>query len=404
MLILLLARILALTLIFTSQFGYADQAKVSIEDYMAAVREQSPSIAVSKSETAAVSARAVGIRLEAPMVGYMQMRDGAIRRNGFELSQQIPFPSKITKERQLRSLQAQSQNLQNESVTATILADARLAFVSYWASAERVSVIESKKSWLQRHSKIAKSSGRYNTEGQIYAIETQAQEDETENELLKAQSDLIAARNELKLFAPEFNLAGKEVLPPPLSSFELQATTSPAIETLKKQTEEKKASESLAKIAYAPDLFVRYRTFEEVGSTIPRNEELMVGLTLPFLYFWQHKAEISAASADRLRGEALLRQAQVNYTSSSESLLRTEQSIRRQLENLNSKILPRSEQRVRLVKNISQRTMQGLAQTNSVMLSHYNLKLSAIETRLQHERTIRDLSVLTGETAKTGKL
>lgn len=399
--VLLSTRFVAVGFILISRIGHADQSKVSIEDYMTAVREQSPSLAVSKSETAAVSARAAGIRLEPPIVGYMQMKDGATRRNGFEVSQQIPFPSKIIREKQLRSLQAKSQSMQSSSVTATVLADARLAFVSYWAAAERVSIIEGKKSWLQRHSKTARSSGRYDTEGQIYAIEIQAQDDETENELLRAQSDLIETRNQLKLFAPQFDLTGKEVLPPPLTSFELQATTSPTIDTLKKQTEERKAAEALAKAAYAPDLFVRYRNFEEVG-TIPRNEELMVGVTLPFLYFWQHKAEVGAAGANRLKAEASLLQAQINYTSSSESLLRKEKSIRRQLENLNSKILPRSEQRVRLVKNISQRTMQGLTQSNSVMLSHFNLKLSAIESRVEHERTIRDLSALTGEAAKGG--
>lgn len=400
---LLSSQLVTVALILVSQSSYADQAKVSIEDYMKAVRSQSPSIAVSKSETSAVSARAGGIRLSAPMVGYMQMRDGGIRRNGFEVSQEIPFPSKIIREKQLRSLQAQSQVTQSKNVTATVLADARLAFVSYWAAAERISIIESKKSWLQRHAKTAKSSGRYDTEGRIYGIETQAQEDETENELLRAQSDLVERQNELKLFAPQFDLAGKEVLPPPITSFQLRATSSPAIDTLKKQTEESKAAEALAKTAYAPNLFVRYRTFEGVGTT-PRNEELMVGVTLPFLYFWQHKAEVGAASADRLRTEASLQQAQINYSSGSESLLRKEKSIRRQLENLNTKILPRSEQRVRLVKNISPRTMQGLAQSNSVMLSHFDLKLSAIESRIEHERTIRDLSALTGEAAKAGDL
>ena len=113
---------------------------LSMQGFLDAVKEQSPDLAITKANSSAARARASGIRLAPPMVGFMQMKEGSSRANGLEVSQEIPFPTKIYSERKVRQLDAQAQEENSSTQSATILAEARLAYVSFWNAAERLEI------------------------------------------------------------------------------------------------------------------------------------------------------------------------------------------------------------------------------------------------------------------------
>lgn len=398
---LLLFIIAMLLLSAGAQAAESESSALTLESFLKAVKEQSPDLTVTNAEAKAARARAAGIRLMPPMFGLMEMREGNSRSTGFEVSQAIPFPTKIVKERRVRLLDAQAEEEESKGETAAILADARLAYVSYWSAAERLEVLKERHAWLRKHSRLARSTARYDTESQIHFLEIESQEDETENEVLAAEAELVERRNELRVFAPSLKLENSKPEEPEVVEVDQQVQTTPLIRALEKEAESKAAMESLGKSSYLPDFFVRYRSFEE-SAMIPQSQELMVGITLPFLYFWQPSAEVKQASAERQRAEAELLKARTRFDAQLESLIQKEKSIRSQLTNLKNKLLPRSEKRSRLVRNVSQRTQEGLDQHNNVMLAHLNLRLNAIELRLEHERTVKEILSLTGQNAKAG--
>ncbi|MEK7071068.1 MAG: hypothetical protein AAB966_04635, partial [Patescibacteria group bacterium] len=73
---------------------------MSLEAFLNKVREQNLDLKVESAKSEAAQANAVGLAIPPPMVGVNQMRtDTGNTANGFEISQSIPFPTKLTGDR-----------------------------------------------------------------------------------------------------------------------------------------------------------------------------------------------------------------------------------------------------------------------------------------------------------------
>lgn len=219
---------------------------------------------------------------------------------------------------------------------------------------------------------------------------------------MASESEMIEKKNQLQVFAPNLNLSEIKALEPKLKSLEANPSGASPISLLewkKKELETAKAASMLAQSSYLPDFFLRFRQFNSSEMQL-ENQEVMIGFTLPFLYFWQPRAEVEEARANEMRAEAELKKEQLALNAKLSSLSEKEKSLKAQLENLKQKILPRSLKRTRLVKNVSQRTMTGLNQHNTVMLSHLDLKMKAVNLHLEYERLIKEIAAITSESSK----
>ncbi|MGK4495532.1 hypothetical protein ACSLVN_27370, partial [Klebsiella pneumoniae] len=66
--------------------------------------------------------------------------------SGFEVSQTIPFPTKLTNDHSVRQLEAKAQSEMQKAASSEILAKARLLYFSLWTAQERLTLLKEKKS------------------------------------------------------------------------------------------------------------------------------------------------------------------------------------------------------------------------------------------------------------------
>lgn len=373
---------------------------IALDQFLRAVKTESPDLAVESANVEAADARATGIRISPPMVGYMQMKEGGATQKGYEVLQEIPFPTKIFQDKRVRNREFDAQKENSEYQKHAILANARVAFLSFWSAYERLQIAKEKHDWLKGHLKLSRTATRSDTEAQIHLLEIESEADTQENEVLSLEAELAEKRAALRTFAPSLPMADMIPADPPLAKWK-PSGRSAFLSAKEQDLKAKDALVGLKKNAYLPDIFVRYQTLE-ANSSMPRNQELMVGISLPFLFFWQPRAEVAEASAARMRAEGELQKAQIEYDSKLMSLTKKADAIRAQLGNLREKILPRAERRVKFVKNLSQRTMEGLDEHRSTVLGYLDLRVKAVELRESYEDVMRELLTIGGAQTKEG--
>lgn len=392
--------LIAVSLISLSQLGTAQATQtLSLAAYLIRVEVESPDLVIEKSMNEEAKARAQGLRLNPPMVGLMTMRDASGSNRGFEISQEIPFPTKIQKEKEVRDLELQTQNSISTYRKNEILLQARGAYFDFWIAFEKSQILQEKRKWLKNHVKISRSTARSDSAAQVHLLGTESEADLLENEILESATDLIEKRNTLKIFAPD--LVVEDILPqePKLEIIEVDPKSKSALIAWKEnEVKMSEAAKSLKKQSYLPDFVIRYRSYDGNEMTA-RNEEVMVGITLPFLFFWQPQAESVEASARSQRTQAELRKTRVDFQGRLSSLLQKTESLKKQLTTLKDKLIPRAHKRMKLVENLSVRSMEGLDEHRTVMLDYLSLKLKALDARVDYEKTIIELAKLIGREA-----
>lgn len=324
-------------------FALAEERRLTLSQFLEEVRAKNPDLQVEKANVMASEARASGIRINPPMVGYMQMKEQGRTNPGYEISQEIPFPTKITQDKKVRDLELESQKESSNYQKTSILAEARTAYVAFWNTHARLEILKQKHHWLKHHVKLTRTTSWSDTAAKIHLLEVESNADIAENEVLALESELVEKRNALKIFAPDLKTDDITPIEPPVVSVQMEkAKTGPDIAWKEKDLKAREAMEGLKKQSYLPDFFVRLRSFN--GNEIsPESQELMVGVSLPFLFFWQPRAEVAEASAQKMKAEAELQKSKIEFESKISSLAKKAEAIEAQLKNLNEKLIPRAE-------------------------------------------------------------
>lgn len=384
--------------ISSSAFGASETAQsLTFYDYLKLVENQNPDLIVEKSMKDEADAKSSGIRLNPPMIGFMSMKEEGSTARGIEISQEIPFPTKIFKEKEARNLEAKMQNSYFSYRRQEILLQARLTYFEFWKAFEKLKITKEKRDWLKTHTRITRSATRSDSESQIHLLGIESELDMLENEVLESESNLNEKRQTLKTMAPELKDLNFTPVTPEPAILEINSNKKSALlESKEKIVEKAEADLSLKKQSYLPDFFIRYRKFNE-SEMIPKNEEIMIGVSLPFLLFWQPKAESAEASAKLTRAQAELQKIKIQTETSLASLLQKQESLKKQLDNLNDKLIPRAHKRMKLVDNLSTRTMDGLEAHRSVTLDYLDLRSKAVDTRFEFENTLAEILKLSKE-------
>ncbi len=369
---------------------------LTLPEFLSQVELHSPDLKIEKATSEEALAKAKGIRIPPPMVGLMQMKDGGGTNQGIEVSQELPFPTKISAEKETRKLESDLRKSNFSYRKNEILSEARTTFFEFWSDFEKTEIIKEKRNWLKKHARLARTLTRSDSTAQLHLLGIESDVDMLENDVLEAEASLLKSKNRLKLFAPTINV---DQIEPEASKFKNVGglnKPSSSLSVQLKQTELKtiESQKKLIDQAYLPNLLVRYRGYNG-NSITPKSEELMVGVTLPFIYFWQPKAESAEASARLTKAQSEVTKTQVEFDTGIQSLSALIESMEKQLLTLESILLPRAHRRMKLVDNLSPRSMEGLEEHRTVMLSYLDLKLKAVEVRAQLEKSIAELTVLT---------
>jgi outer membrane protein, heavy metal efflux system len=370
-------------------------AELSLKEFLKDVSENNLTLKVEQAALEAAEAKSVGINLPPPMVGFSHMRDARGSANNFEITLGVPFPSKLVNNHSARQFEATAQAARYLTVKNEVLARARQIYVSVWLNQERAKLLRERKAIIQQHLKLSTASARSDSFLKIHVLKAESDSDLLDNEILETeqmfrdQQILLAelSKNEPLSFKPA-------LLEPPLSSIPTveDIAKPPQIEVNRLVVETLKARELEGKASWLPDLSLRYR--EMGGGTVQMEKfsEVMVGVTLPFVYFWEPQAASRAATAERYKSEAEFSKEQLRIDSRKASLLSKAESLKKEILQINERLLPRAERRMRLIRNIAPRDIESLQDHRDSMEAFPLLKLKNLELRERYESVIAELS------------
>ncbi len=370
------------------------EERLSFESFLSLAREKNLGLKVETAKLGAARANARGFNIPAPMVGFTKFSDqSGSSAGGFEVNQSIPFPFKLIHDHAARAREADSQEQASLARSMEIVSQARLVYLNLWASQQRKRFLREKKEAIEGHLKLARAGVRSDTFLRIHLLKSETDLDLLENDLLAADQDIgekeAASAEFLNSDPADFHSLLDDPGLPTLPL--LSHSTTPQSEAAKFGLESLKARESEADSAWLPDLFFRYKN---TGQTqlMPRTSEMMIGVSLPFVFPWETAAIAAKASAMREQSELEYESVSRKISVERQVLVTRAASLKKQLDNIQGKLLPRAEKRMKLVHNLAPRDMETLQDHRETIEAFPDLKLKGLELRLRYEGAIAELS------------
>lgn len=367
--------------------------EISLDQFLQKVKEQNLNLKLEAARLDASDAKAVGIRLPPPMLGVtLGKEDPGNSPTGLEISQSIPFPSKIKANHSARTYEAQAQKEMLSANQNEILSKAKLAYIDLWLMQERIEVIKQKRRILEEHIKLSRSAVRSDSFLKIHLLKAESDYDLLENELESSKQKLKEKQLSLLEISNDDLDINPVAIEPPISSIpKLNSQNAiPQLEALRFTLEGFKERESEAKASWLPDFNLRYKQMGATSSS-SKYSEVMIGITLPFAYFWQPDAEAKTAKIDKIQAELNLGREIKNIDTRLATTYSKVESLQKQLLNLKNKLIPRAEQRMKVVHNLAPRDMETIQDHRETMEAFPDLKATEIELRMQYEESIAEL-------------
>lgn len=381
--------------LFLGTFCFPTWAE-SLHVFLNKVKERNLEIHSQASLVDAATERSKGYKLSPPRIGVSQMRNLEGKSYAFEVEQQLPLSLKLADEKTSREHKLTLQKKESSYFSDALLLEARLAFVSYWAVYEKIKLLEELRNWLKHHLAYARTLTRSDTELRLHSLEIESSIGLFENEIntMKAQLE----NNKVKLRTLVYNSAyepGTPVLDKPKEFVESQGPSRLSeidLGRLKVAT----SDFEVAKAANLPNLFVKVKKLDRPMAGMA-NQEIMLGIDLPFAYFWQTRAEKAEAMASKVMAEAKYKKTLIESESLMKSLKAQAELTKDQLKNLERISIPAAEERLKLLKNISPRDMRGLDSHHKIFHDAIVLKSQRIDVRFRYEELYTKWMILFGD-------
>ncbi|MBY0518151.1 MAG: hypothetical protein K2P81_14680 [Bacteriovoracaceae bacterium] len=365
----------------------------SIDAFVSKVKNSNLEIASQSLILTASEARSKGVSLKAPMVGVSQMRtleEGVAY--AFEVQQEVPLSSRLSSDKTSRENAFELQRKESEFFSTEKVLQARLAFVSYWKDHEKINYLTEVRDWLKNHLSYARSVVRSDASSNIYALEIESYLGVLENDLSSVKSDLEAEKSKLKELSFDENYEpGLPVIDDPKNLPEASSSSRISSISLSKL---KVASSMLevAKTSYLPNLIIRARKLDR-PMMFMANQEIMLGIDLPFAFFWQPRAEKAEAVANKMIAEANYRKAEVESEALKQSLMKRSDILKNQIKTLKDVSIPAAQKSLKYLKNIAPRDMSGLETHRRIFQDYISLRTQLVELRMAYEEIYSNWSL-----------
>ncbi len=370
--------------------------ELTLNDFLKKVMTQNLNLKLEVAKKNLAEEKSVGLRLPPPMLGITRNNEET-SSNGLEISQEVPFPTKLKADYNARIIESKAQQAMLKASHSEIISKAKNDYINLWITQEKIEVINQKKRILEEHIRLSKSAVRSDSFLNIHLLKAESDlgllenEIESTRQLLKEKKYIMA--DIINVDPQSFDI---EALEPPmspipkLSDFE----STPQIASLKLILEGLRAREVEAQASWLPDFNLKYK---EMNATRMSNKyrEIMVGITLPFIYFWEPKASSNVANIEKLQAEINLNKERRNIDTKFAILTSKVESLQMQLLNLKRKLIPWAEKRMKIIHNIAPRDMETIQDHRETMEAFPNLRLIELELRMQYEEAVSELEKYT---------
>ena len=241
------------------------------------------------------------------------------------ISQEIPFPGKLSSKEKIAELQSQSQRWLSDAVSRKIIADLKEAYFEWSFINKSIEITNRNKELLQKFTKIAEVK---------YEVGMGIQQD-----VLKAQVEVSGFIERLELLTKRKEIIEtkiKQILNRPLDSplgepeeitkseltltlaqiTEATSEQAPVLKSSAEIVDSKEESLELAKKEYLPDFILGATYFNRDGGNGDLDDiwQVSLGLRVPLYYWRNQKFGVREAALD-------VSEARENYESTKNSLL-----------------------------------------------------------------------------------
>lgn len=369
------------------------QDRLSFQGFLKLAVENNLDLKIGTAKYEAIRSQSKAIHIPPPMVGYMKMTDqSGSSADGFEINQTIPFPTKLSKERSARKLMVQAEAENRQINENEIRAWAKVVYFNLWASQQKKVALLEKKGVLESHIRRAQAGVRSDSFLKIHQMKAETDLDLLQNEILVADQEILEKTTEAATFLNVDPQSFRPILEEiPLSPIPKESSISkaPQLEASRLTLESFRAQEGAARSSWFPDLYLRYR---ELGQTqlMPKTSELMVGISLPFIFPWDASSSSGLATAQRTQAQYEFEKEKRAVDTTRILLLAKIKSLRLQLMNIYDRLLPRAERRMKLIHNLSPRDMETLQDHRETLEAFPALKIMALELRGRYEAAVAE--------------
>jgi hypothetical protein len=356
----------------------------TLSDYLQKVRASNLELKSIPLSISATEARSHGLTLKAPMIGVSQMRNLQGISYAFEFQQEIPFPSRLSKDKKSREISHDLNVVESDHFSQEKILEAQLAFVRYWKNFQQLKYAKEYEGWLRQHRKFTQSVARSDPAATVYSQEIESALGLAISDQTAIQMTLENEKLSLRLLAfdpsydPETPILGE-----PIPFHENDELSRSAVIN---QSRSSLATSDLevARTSYLPNLYFRARKLDRpmIGMA---NQEIMLGIDLPFAYFWGPKADVAEAVAKKSIAEAEYRKAVVESEALRASLKAKAELLLSQIKILETVSLPAIEKGLKYAKNISFRELNSLQTHRKAFEDYIQLQNKLVESRLAYE-------------------
>lgn len=382
-----------LLLVVLCLLATAEADAETLGSFLGRVKDRNLQLSAQAPLVSAAEARSKGLSLNAPMIGVSKMRSLEGPAYAFEVQQDVPLSSRLFDDKRARESAFDVQRKESELFTTEKLLEARLAFVNFWKNYEKIRYLKEVREWLRQHATYVRSVVRSDSATNVYALEIQSYLGILENDISNVEGELETQKARLREFA--FDETYDPGIPELDDLRDLPEATALSRITSINQSRLRVAGANLdvAKTSYYPNLFLKARQLDRPMMGMA-NQEIMVGVDLPFAYLWRPRAENATAVAEKTMAEADYRRSEVEDRALKESLQAKARILKAQIRTLNDVSIPAASRAMKYARNISPRDMSGLETHRRVFEDYIELRSQLLEIRMAYEEIYSRWSLL----------
>lgn len=376
-----------ITISFSSLAAEDFNKQMTFDGFLNEVREQNLSLKIAEAKSDIGSANAIGVKIPAPMVGYMTRSDNSGSADGFEFKQTIPFPSKVSNDYQARKYEAKSEQEIYLGAKSEIFARARLVYFNLWKSQKLKEILKEKIKVIEDHIKLTRAVVRSDSFLKVHLLKAESDLEFLNNELIKSDQQI---KEDSALMAEFLNVDPLSFSPslkePPLIQIPalLELENPHQLEAKKLKVQSLKKREKEADSEWLPDIYVRYR---DIGNTqmMPATREAMVGISLPFIFPWEPYSISQKSAASSRQAEAEYLREKRSIEAQLKILFDKLDSLKKQLDNIEKRLLPLAKKRLAIIRNLTPRDIPTLQEYRETTENFPDLKLEELRIKTQYE-------------------
>ncbi|UCD04735.1 MAG: TolC family protein [candidate division WOR-3 bacterium] len=281
---------LILSFAFCLASGASSEADslLTLSDLIEQVRRENPELQAMRAESEAAGYGTSLLRhLPDPMVAF----EFSENMKMFSVTQQVPFPTKLSSRTGRARLAFEQSNLLYEDREQALIRIVKDSYAAFLLLKGRMSATEKSIVFLEQIYNVSRQKYSINEASQAEVLISQVELSRLENQLMALEDDLSVTKaflntllnRDLDEDLPRLVRPDYQVDTLPLAAlYELARKNHPKLKEYDRRLRESQLALSIAKQAYLPDFTFRYS--QELMENNMRNSKYMIGVTLPIWF------------------------------------------------------------------------------------------------------------------------